>query len=52
MEDTTMYIQIPVSEYQDLIKARYALQVISETKDSSYGYTTNVIDAIFKALKH
>lgn len=50
MEDNTMYIQIPVEEYKELIKAQYALQLISETKDS-YGYTTSVIDTILRSFE-
>ena len=43
------YVEIPVEEYNELIKAKYALQLIGATRDS-YGYTTAVIDAICKSL--
>lgn len=51
MENNTAYVQISVEEYKELIQARYALQLIGETRDS-YGYTTAVIDAIRKSLGH
>ena len=49
MENTTTHVEIPVSEYQELIKAKYAIQIISQTRET-YGYTTSVIDFICKSL--
>lgn len=50
MDTNTTYVQISVEEYKELIKAKYALQLISETRDS-YGYTTSVIDTILRSFE-
>lgn len=50
MDTHTTYVQISVEEYKELIKAKYALQLISETRDS-YGYTTSVIDTILRSFE-
>lgn len=49
MENTITHVEIPVIEYQELIKAKYAIQLICQTRDT-YGYTTAVIDAICKSF--